>query len=103
MQCGCDILAEPQVREKHRKGDRRCDHQRSSEYRPDRPLALIVVRHQALNEMIGVHSHSFRSLAARLANPRCSATRTAPSLIASFAAVALIEMLSMVIDCSTSR
>jgi hypothetical protein len=47
--------------------------------------------------------HSLRSLAARLVNPRCSATRTAPSLMANFEAVALIEMLSKVIDCSTSR
>ena len=33
----------------------------------------------------------------RLASPRCSATRTAPSLIDSFAAVALIEALSTAI------
>ena len=31
------------------------------------------------------------------------AISTAPSLIASFTAVALIELLSMVIDCRTSR
>ena len=39
----------------------------------------------------------------RLASPRCSATRTAPSLIENFAAVSLIEALSTAIDCSTSR
>ena len=54
-------------------------------------------------EPAGNQTHSFRSLAASLANPRCRATRTAPSLIASFAAVSLIELLSTVIDCSTSR
>jgi RNA polymerase sigma-70 factor (ECF subfamily) len=32
-------------------------------------------------------------LAVRLASPRCNATRTAPSLIASFAAVSLIDAL----------
>src|SRR5258707_282450 len=67
---------------------------------------------------IAVESISIRATAAKLAmsegavrvalhrglaNLRCSATRTAPSLIASFAAVALIEMLSTAIDSSTSR
>ena len=69
----------------------------------DRPFAMRVVGDKSANEAIGVHSHCFRSLAVRLASPRCSATRTAPSLIDSFAAVALIEALSTAIDCSTSR
>ena len=68
-----------------------------------RPFAMRVVGGKGANEAIGVHSHCFRSLAVRLASPRCSATRTAPSLIDSFAAVALIDALSTAIDCSTSR
>jgi len=56
-----------------------------------------------LNQAVGIHCHSFRSFAARPASPRCSATRTAPSVIDSFEAVALIEALSTATDCSTSR
>ena len=64
---------------------------------------MRVVGGQGSNELIGIHSHCSRNFAVRLVSPRCSATRTAPSLIENFAAVSLIEALSTAIDCSTSR
>ena len=83
--------------------NRRRGQQRQRQHEADRPRAVRVVGGKRSNELIGFHSHCSRSLAVRLASPRCSATRTAPSLIANFAAVSLIEALSTAIDCSTSR
>ncbi len=64
---------------------------------------LIVVGGERLNQAIGIHGQSFRSLAARLASPRCNATRTAPSVIDNFDAVVLMDALSTAIDRNTSR
>ena len=76
---------------------------RQRQHEADRPGAVRVIGGQRSNELIGFHSHCSRSLAVRLASARCSATRTAPSLIANFAAVSLIDALSTAIDCKTSR
>ena len=83
--------------------NRRRGKQRQRQHEPDRPRTVRVIGGKGSNELIGFHSHCSRNLAVRLASPRCSATRTAPSLIANFAAVSLIEALSTAIDCKTSR
>src|SRR5581483_11386451 len=85
--------------QRHRCGGKQ--HQR--EHEADRARSIGIVGGERANELVGVHPHCSRSLAVRLESARCSATRTAPSLIANFFAVSLIEALSTAIDCSTSR
>ena len=89
--------------EEHQKRDRRGRQQRQHQRVSHGPRTVPVVGRQRSNETIGIHSHRSRNFAVRLVSPRCSATRTAPSLIENFAAVSLIEALSTAIDCSTSR
>ena len=103
MHRGHDVRPDAEAREEHRHRNRRRRQQRQRQHEPDRPRAVRVVGGKGSNELIGFHAHCSRSLAVRLASPRCSATRTAPSLIANFAAVSLIDALSTAIDCSTSR
>src|SRR6266702_5246930 len=100
---GHEIWPNAQPREEHCDRDRRRGKQRQRQHEPDRPRAVRVIGGECSNELIGFHSYCSRSLAVRLASPRCSATRTAPSLIANFAAVSLIDALSTAIDCNTSR
>src|SRR6476646_8099204 len=98
-----DIGPEAQFGEEHQERDGCCGHQRQHQRKADRPRAMRIVLRKGPNELIGIHSHCSRNFAVRLASPRCSATRTAPSLMESFAAVSLIEALSTAIDCNTSR
>src|SRR5262249_47351115 len=85
--------------QRHRKSRQQCQRQHEA----DGARARCAVGGKGANELIGIHPHGSLCLAARLASPRCNATRTAPSLIASLAAVSLIDALSTAIDCSTSR
>ena len=100
---GHDIRSDAQPDKEHRHRNRRRGQQRQRQHEPDRMPAVRVIGGEASNELIGFHSHCTRNLAVRLASPRCSATRTAPSLIANFAAVSLIDALSTAIACNTSR
>src|SRR5580704_16424284 len=102
MHRGHDVRTDAEAEKEDRKRNRRCREQRKRQHQADRPGAVIV-RGERSNELIGFHDHGSPSLAVRLASPRCSATRTAPSLIENFAAVSLIDAASTAIDCSTSR
>ena len=83
--------------------NRRCGQQGKRQYKSDRAGAVRIVGGKRSNELFGFHPYCSRNLAVRLASARCNATRTAPSLIANFVAVSLIEVLSTAIDCKTSR
>src|SRR5690242_17437233 len=87
--------------QRDRNGDRSQQGERQHESHPRG--AMGVIGSERSNELLGFHLYCSRNLAVRLASPRCSATRTAPSLIANFAAVSLIDALSTAIDCKTSR
>ena len=98
-----EIRPHAEPHHEHRTGDRHGDQPaRSPAPCSTGARATTVVGGKTADEFVGVHQ-SLRSFAARLASPRCSATRTAPSLMESFAAVSRIEALSTAIDCSTSR
>src|SRR5260221_5966312 len=103
MHRGHDVGPDAQFRKEHQERHRGRREQRQRQHEADRAGALRIVGGERANELIGVHSHRSRSFAVRLLSPRCSATRTAPSLMEYFAAVSLIEALSTAIDCSTSR
>src|SRR5882757_4377194 len=100
---GHDVGPNAKLGEEHQERNRRRGEQRQHQHKADRPRATGVVGGKRSNQLIGIHSRYSRNFAVRLASPRCSATRTAPSLIENFAAVSLIETLSTAIDCSTSR
>src|SRR6202046_3422640 len=103
MHGGHDIRPDAERRKEHHQRNRRRGEQCQRQHEPDRPRMMRVIGGEGSNELIGFHRHRSRNLAVRLASPRCSATRTAPSLIANFVAVSLIEALSTAIDCKTSR
>src|SRR3954468_14809980 len=98
MHRGHDVGTNTESHEKHRHRSRRRNKQRRREHQADRPGAMSAVRRQHSNELVGFHAYCSRNLAVRLATPRCSATRTAPSVMPNFAAVALIDELSTAID-----
>ena len=100
---GHDIRPNAEHHEEHRDRQRGCGEQRKCQQDADGLRAPRIVGCKGSNELIGIHRHCSRNLAVRLASARCSATRTAPSLIANFAAVSLIDVLSTAIDCNTSR
>src|SRR6266566_3326611 len=100
---GHHIGPDTQHREEQGNGHRRGRKQRQRQYDANRPSLVRIIGGKGTNELIGIHSHCSLSLAVRAASPRCSATRTAPSLIENFAAVSLIDVLSTAIACSTSR
>src|SRR6202021_1767255 len=103
MHRGHHVGANPQCRDEHQARNRRRGDQRQRQYEADRPRRFGVIGGERSNELVGFHYDCSRNLAVRLASPRWSATRAAPSLIANFAAVSLIDALSTAIDCRTSR
>src|SRR6202008_3658872 len=98
-----DVRTNAQTRQEHRHRNWHRSQQGQGQHESDRAGAMRVIRSQGSNKLFGLHLHCSRNFAVRLVSARCSATRTAPSLIANFAAVSLIEALSTAIDCNTSR